>query len=138
MRPNERSLMSPVAMLCIAPIALLRARATLSEADRLALRVAITTVALTNVITTAHAATEPVVVCVRGDRYDVDPDPRVVTALQESRSFPVRPMSACLQEPLRPGSRGISFVVDTVTGKRGIWVGAFDLTAAPVTLAIAA
>jgi hypothetical protein len=96
-----------------------RAVGPTTGADSLALMNAIYLVALSNGTQTAHAATGPEVVCARGLRPDSDPPAAVIDALQKDRSLLIRPMSACIQEPVR-STRDGSLVVDTLTGKRGI------------------
>lgn len=99
-----------------------------TQADSAALAVAIYRVAFTNGTHTAHAATLPDVVCVQGQRPGVDPSPAILDSLQEGRSSLVRPMSACKIQALRGSPRGVSLVVDTLTGKRGITVWAGEPT----------
>ena len=93
--------------------------------DSLALAISIYSVALTNGTQTAHAADHAQLVCVKGTQPNADPPAAVLAALQSNRTLLIRPMSACRQEPLGgPAPRGASLVVDTLTGKRGIWVSA--------------
>lgn len=101
-----------------------QAQGPTTRADSVALVIAIYGVAFTNGTQTAHAATLPDLVCVQGPRPGVDPPRAVLDALQRDRSLLVRPMSACKTEPLGGATRGISLVVDTLTGKRGISVSA--------------
>ncbi|MBL0171316.1 MAG: hypothetical protein IPP90_11390 [Gemmatimonadaceae bacterium] len=102
--------------------ATVRAQGPTTMADSMALAITIYGVAFTNGTQTAHAATQPELVCVQGPDPGVDPPRVVIDALQQGRAMLLRPMSACKVMLLGAAPRGTSLVVDTLTGKRGISV----------------
>src|SRR5687768_311372 len=87
-----------------------------SAADTLALAVTIFRVAFSNGTQTAHAAAQPELVCVGRASELGDPPTAVIDSLQSGRTLLVRPISACRREPLGRSTRGVSLMVDTLTG----------------------
>lgn len=97
-----------------------------SATDSLALAVTIYRVAFSNGTQTAHGVAKPELVCVRGNPWTADPPLAIVDSLQRGTTHLLRPNSACRQDRPTSAARGVSLVVDTLTGKRGISIAASE------------